>query len=88
MDKNIIIIKIYFIFMFIILILINKKIKQYLTLEKKFTNGIAINQRQSNDTKVCVCTLAKLENKYIREFVQHYEKYGVDKIFLYNYLKI
>ena len=84
MDKNIIIIKIYFIFMFIILILINKKIKQYLTLEKKFTNGIAINQRQSNDTKVCVCTLAKLENKYIREFVQHYEKYGVDKIFLYD----
>ena len=34
--------------------------------------------------KVCVCTLAKLENKYIREFVQHYEKYGVDKIFLYD----
>ena len=28
--------------------------------------------------KVCVCTLAKLENRYIREFVQHYENYGVD----------
>ena len=37
-----------------------------------------------NNTKVCVCTLAKLENRYIREFVQHYEKYGVDKIFLYD----
>ena len=35
-------------------------------------------------TKVCVCTLAKLENRYIREFIQHYEKYGVDKIFLYD----
>ena len=34
--------------------------------------------------KVCVCTLAKLENRYIREFVQHYENYGVDKIFLYD----
>ena len=34
--------------------------------------------------KVCVCTLAKLENRYIREFVQHYESYGVDKIFLYD----
>ena len=36
------------------------------------------------DIKVCVCTLAKLENKYIREFIQHYENYGVDKIFLYD----
>ena len=34
--------------------------------------------------KVCICTLAKLENRYIREFVQHYEKYGVDTIFLYD----
>ena len=34
--------------------------------------------------RVCVCTLAKLENRYIRQFVQHYEKYGVDKIFLYD----
>ena len=25
-----------------------------------------------------------MENKYIRQFVQHYEKYGVDKIFLYD----
>ena len=37
-----------------------------------------------NNTKVCLCTLGKEENKYIREFVQHYEKYGVDKIFLYD----
>jgi len=37
-----------------------------------------------NKIKVCVCTLGKNENRYIREFVQHYEKYGVDKIFLYD----
>ena len=37
-----------------------------------------------NKTKVCVCTLGKDENRYIREFVQHYEKYGIDKIFLYD----
>ena len=29
---------------------------------------------------ICICTLAKEENRYIREWVQHYEKYGVDKI--------
>ena len=34
--------------------------------------------------RVCLCTLAKLENKYIREFIQHYYQYGVDKIFLYD----
>jgi len=34
--------------------------------------------------KVCVCTIGKLENLYMREYVQHYKKYGVDKIFLYD----
>ena len=37
-----------------------------------------------NNIKVCVCTLGKNENKYIREFVQHYKAYGIDKIFLYD----
>jgi hypothetical protein len=31
-----------------------------------------------------MCTLAKNENRYIKEFVEHYKKYGVDKIFLYD----
>ena len=47
-------------------------------------NSILNKSNDINDIKVCVCTLAKLENRYIREFVQHYEKYGVDKIFLYD----
>ena len=34
--------------------------------------------------KVCLCTVGKEENKYIREYVEHYFKYGVDKIFLYD----
>ena len=53
--------------------------------------GLIININQNNNhivdynkTKVCVCTLGKDENRYIREFVQHYENYGVDKIFLYD----
>ena len=41
-------------------------------------------EKNINNTKVCLCTLAKNENRYIREFVGHYEKYGVDKIFLYD----
>ena len=46
----------------------------------KFKYNININ----NKLKVCVCTLGRNENLYIREFVTHYEKYGVDKIFLYD----
>ena len=34
--------------------------------------------------KVCICTCGKEENKYIREFVEYYKNYGVDKIFLYD----
>ena len=34
--------------------------------------------------KVCICTFGKEENRYIREFISHYEKYGVDNIFLYD----
>ena len=40
--------------------------------------------KKNENIKVCVCTPGKKENKYIREFVEHYKKYGVDKIFLYD----
>lgn len=39
---------------------------------------------KKNNIQVCLCTLGKKENRYIREYIQHYEKYGVDKIFLYD----
>ena len=34
--------------------------------------------------RICICTLGKEENKYTREFVQFYEKIGIDKIYLYD----
>ena len=34
--------------------------------------------------KVCLCSPAKKENRYLREFVEHYKSYNVDKIFLYD----
>ncbi len=34
--------------------------------------------------KVCLCTSGKQENLYVKEFVEHYKKYGVDKIFIYD----
>ena len=43
------------------------------------------NSKEINkNIKVCICTIGKEENKYIREFVEYYEKFGVDKIFLYD----
>ena len=44
------------------------------------------NYNMINDTKVtiCLCTLGKRENKYIREFVDYYRNIGVDKIILYD----
>ena len=37
-----------------------------------------------SNIKICVCTCGKNENIYIREFVEHYKKYNVDKIFIYD----
>ena len=38
----------------------------------------------NREYRVCICTLGKKENRYIREFVEHYKKYGIDKIYLYD----
>ena len=37
-----------------------------------------------SNTKVCICSLGKKENKYIKEYVEHYIALGVDKIYLYD----
>ena len=62
----------------IIIIYINKII--YISKSKK-------NKKYKNEEispKICICTLGKTENRYIKEFVDYYEKYGVDIIFLYD----
>ena len=39
---------------------------------------------KKTNIKVCLCTPCKKENRYIREFVEFYKNWGVDKIFLYD----
>ena len=34
--------------------------------------------------KVAVCAIGRLENRYAEEWVEHYERLGVDKIFIYD----
>ena len=48
---------------------------------KNLTNKI---NNEKLNIKICVCTCGKNENKYAREFVEHYKKYGIDKIFIYD----
>lgn len=51
-----------------------------------FITSFCLKERNSDDknSKICIWTLGKEENKYIREFVEHYKNYGVDKIYLYD----
>ena len=67
---NIKIIKLNFIFLILYIII--------------FKLNIYKNKKDIINIKVCLCTLGKKENRYILEFVEHYKKYGVDKIFLYD----
>ena len=39
---------------------------------------------QIHITKICICTMVKQENLYIREYLEHYKSYGVNKIFIYD----
>ena len=41
-------------------------------------------EKKQIDMKVCVCTSGKSQNKNLKEFVEYHQKYGVDKIFLYD----
>lgn len=49
-----------------------------------FLSLLSSNIYKDKEIKVCLCTPGKSENRYIREFVEHYKNYGVDKIFLYD----
>ena len=36
------------------------------------------------NSKICVCSIGKNENLYIKEFVEYYKSIGIDKIFIYD----
>ena len=53
-------------------------------LSKYLRNIELLKNYRISNLKVCVCTLGKEENRYITEFVENYDYYGVDKIYLYD----
>ena len=34
--------------------------------------------------KIAICTMGKHENKYVKEFIEYYEKLGIDNIYIYD----
>ena len=67
--------KYFFIFLIIII--------SYLSIKKK--NEInKENKKNGNKLKICLCTIAKNENLYIKEFVEYYKELGYNNIFLYD----
>ena len=62
---------------------ITKLIKLFICIYLNVLNFFLYYKRKKN-TKVCICTIGKEENRYIREFIEYYKKLGVDKIFLYD----
>ena len=79
-----------FIISLLLLININRlsKINKEINTIKSVKNIEYNNKNHFNflkdDIKLCICTLGKEENKYIRDFVEFYEKNGIDTIFLYD----
>ena len=45
---------------------------------------ILIILKSKKNIKICLCTPVKKENRYLKEFIEHYKFYNVDKIFLYD----
>ena len=74
------------IYIYLIISIFHKNLYFIFTENKldTITTYFDVNKEIINKQKICVCTLGKEENLYIREYVEHYKKYGVDIIFLYD----
>ena len=75
------------IFIIFILLVISyfmlKKLKNKIILPNLY-NSININNKKKSNTTIAMCTIAKMENRYIKYFVDYYIKLGYDHIYLYD----
>lgn len=51
---------------------------------KKFMELKNSKKENKTELKVALCCIGRLENKYIREYVEYHKRIGIDKIFLYD----
>jgi hypothetical protein len=45
---------------------------------------LKLNKQINNKIKVCICTIGKKENIYIREYIDYYKKLAMDQIYIYD----
>ena len=45
---------------------------------------IIIQLQLYNNITICLCTIGKKENLYVREYVNYYSNLGIDKLFIYD----
>ena len=50
----------------------------------KFSKLINDYSNKQKFLNICICSIAKNENLYVKEFVEYYKNLGIDKIFLYD----
>ena len=71
----------------ILFFFVESEILSLFTMNKNISLNSIIKKfkgKNYKSNKVCICTFGKEENLYIREFIEHYKNYGVDKIYLYD----
>ena len=56
---------------------------QYLIIVVILFSFIPKNNKKK-ETKVCLCSIGKNENRYLNEFITHYKKLGYNHIFIYD----
>ena len=44
----------------------------------------SINDKKVKTIKVCLCSIGKNENLYVKEFINHYKELGYNHIFFYD----
>lgn len=59
-------------------------IKFFILLIIIIFNILNISNTSQNTLKIALCTMGKLENLYIKEFVNYYINLGVEKLFIYD----
>lgn len=47
-------------------------------------NGVTLKSEKKNDIRVATCVLTRLDNKYIREYVEYYKNLGTDKMVIFD----
>jgi len=53
-------------------------------LKPKFLKHDYNHSSKQKTSNICICSIGKNENLYVREFVEYYFNLGIDKIFLYD----